>query len=316
MKDVIQLEEILSEEDLALVEKVFFDAVNREMAPKKSSRGRAIIRRRVDEFRTITRSSAQFSYFLASLDKVALETESAYLENLAAYLREPALGAQKFPIDFLGAVRRAAADLLLGCPNVLEAFFRDIDSLPSLFQKIDDMFKSEKVQGLINFKPNHVREKCGSVYVAQQPRAWITTEIFENTLHHNLFAQPRNREKPLVVLMDNCSCHRDARVIDLMVQRNCFPLCFPANCTSIYQPQDLCAHANFKRYLTKLHMHLYNATLAAKTKPTFLTKSQRLILNAAWCWNDVSSSTITAGFRKMMENLQRTTANIVQEMAK
>jgi len=175
-----------------------------------------------------------------------------------------------------------------------------------LFTDIEAMYNSPEVTGLLARKDIPSGLSCESVYSAQQSKAWVTTNIFGAVLEHTILDRPNPKQKHRFVLMDNCSAHTDADVLKIIRKHGWRTFLFPPYCTSLFQPLDLCANANFKRNMTKLHHSLYNMVLASEHKPDFLLTAHRQILNVAYAWNETSSKSVTKGFELMLTNLYDT----------
>ena len=304
MGNVLVVDVIFPCHILNIVEEQFFEDLR--LAGKglvTTARGRLVKPKNVGELKTIDRRSDVFPVFMGSLKKIVDVVHSETFAKVVHYLESGEVNAPPPQVYSIREIISEAKKLLPGSDALVDTLFKGISTPSELFAEIFALYDSAEVRALL--QPGSV--SCGvnptSVYSAQQPNAWITTDIFGAVMEHTIPKQAPEQQAPRFVLMDNCSAHTDTQVMKIIRNKGWRPFYFPAYCTPLLQPVDLCANANFKRNITHLHHSLYNSVLASDTKPDFLLTARRQILNVAYAWNETSTKSVVKGFELMMTNL-------------
>lgn len=110
--------------------------------------------------------------------------------------------------------------------------------------------------------------------------------------HIHEHAPPHSAEKPLLLFLDQCSCHLDIDALQWALDHHIIFFFLPSHCTHLLQVSDLACFRSFKQ---ALRVGIANFNL---THPTRHVSKHDLgpIINEAWI-RGMNSSNIIAGFK-------------------
>ena len=88
-----------------------------------------------------------------------------------------------------------------------------------------------------------------TVYLAQTPKGFFNSDITLDWFHDVVLPEKKSRDpnRPFILIMDCCSCHRTLKVREFCVQHNIVIFFIPGNCIALIQPLDCCFNANYKK---------------------------------------------------------------------
>ena len=234
------------------------------------------------------------------------------------YLTKDLTRDQIYNVDETGLCWRAIPTKTLAGPNELRADGSKIDKERVTLMACANASGNHKLELVFIYKYQNPRalkhinkDKLPVVYYSQ-PKAWMTTELFDNWFHNHFIPAVSNYLKELglegaVLTMDNAPSHTKFSNLRSSADTKINCLFFPPNTTSILQPMDQGVLDTLKRHYRKKIMRnaLLNEDNVLKNmsavKKSITIKDA--IVWAAEAWAEVKTSTIQSSWNLILPHL-------------
>ncbi|KAG5893806.1 hypothetical protein JTB14_027843 [Gonioctena quinquepunctata] len=100
----------------------------------------------------------------------------------------------------------------------------------------------------VNFEDNMIENACIRTVGAASPTGWMTSEIFENWMHHFIKRARSSLQDPVLLSMDKHETHVSFEVIRLAKNSGVILSTLPPHTSHKLQPLDKCVYGPLKRY--------------------------------------------------------------------
>ena len=84
------------------------------------------------------------------------------------------------------------------------------------------------------------------------PSGWMNSDLFSQTLLHLIGHMHVSKSNPVLLILDNHSCHLGLEIITLAEKRGLAILTFPPHCSHRLQPLDVTVFGPFKTFYNRL----------------------------------------------------------------